>query len=435
MKRNEGMGWLVYLLMLAGAAGVGLGILRPELNTNGNLMPIHQVLAVVLALVAGIILTAVLLELGHLIGAKIGHYRIDKFVILGMQWKRKKDTKKFHFSFSFSFDGITGETMMAPKDVEKSNPRHAIYFPLLFLLLEAAVCVTFMVLGVSLRKNIAAWELAYVFGLVVLVIALMIHLYNIFPAALDSKNDGYLITILNNRTNVIAYNTLLLAEEKAMFGEPVPEMPVYPEVTNFTNSLNQVSIYRAIEENDIEKALAINEYTIQSKNHVSSHAYQDAMAQKLALKLLYGNFEEAKTFYVDLPLETKKFIANLSSASAVRAYVLVSGLVEESENETKTALARCDKAVKSVPEGMRPTEEKLICASVKRVQEKHPDWDFSDFSFKDEEEQENPSTEGTTKETPSEEPKAEEFKEVSEESKPESVEEPKEADSSDKKSE
>ena len=245
--------------------------------------------------------------------------------------------------------------MMAPKDIEKSNPRHAIYFPLLFLLLEAAVCVTLMVLGVSLRKENSAWQLAYIFGLVILTIALMIHLYNIFPAALDAKNDGYLITILNNQTNVIAYNALLLADEKAMFGEPAPELPVYSEVTNFTNALNQVSIYHALEEKDIEKALTINEYTIKAQNHVSKNVYQNAMAQKLSLKLLYGDFQEAKELYINLPLETKKFIANLSTAAAVRAYVLVSGLVEESENETKTALARCDKAIKSLPESVRAT--------------------------------------------------------------------------------
>ncbi|MDD5885006.1 MAG: hypothetical protein PUC66_03055 [Erysipelotrichaceae bacterium] len=383
MKRNEGMGWLVYLLMLAGAAGVGLGILRPELSAHGTGVSMNSILVVILALIAGIILTAVLLELGHLIGAKIGRYRIDKFSVLGFQWKRKKESKKFRFSFSFSYDGITGETMMAPKDIEKSNPRHAIYFPLLFLLLEAAICVTLMVLGVSLRKENSAWQLAYIFGLVILTIALMIHLYNIFPAALDAKNDGYLITILNNQTNVIAYNALLLADEKAMFGEPAPELPVYSEVTNFTNALNQVSIYHALEEKDIEKALTINEYTIKAQNHVSKNVYQNAMAQKLSLKLLYGDFQEAKELYINLPLETKKFIANLSTAAAVRAYVLVSGLVEESENETKTALARCDKAIKSLPESVRATEEKLIIESVKRVQGKHPEWDFSDFSFKE----------------------------------------------------
>ena len=411
MKRNEGMGWLVYLLMLAGAAGVGLGILRPELSAHGTGVSMNSILVVILALIAGIILTAVLLELGHLIGAKIGRYRIDKFSVLGFQWKRKKESKKFRFSFSFSYDGITGETMMAPKDIEKSNPRHAIYFPLLFLLLEAAICVTLMVLGVSLRKENSAWQLAYIFGLVILTIALMIHLYNIFPAALDAKNDGYLITILNNQTNVVAYNALLLADEKAMFGEPAPELPVYSEVTNFTNALNQVSIYHALEEKDIEKALTINEYTIKAQNHVSKNVYQNAMAQKLSLKLLYGDFQEAKELYINLPLETKKFIANLSTAAAVRAYVLVSGLVEESENETKTALARCDKAIKSLPESVRATEEKLIIESVKRVQEKHPEWDFSDFSFKEDKPVE---TAEKPEDSSSEKPKGKEAKETEE---------------------
>lgn len=396
MKKNEAMGWLVYILMLAIAAVVGFVILRPQLSSTT--LPINSILFVVIAVVAGILLSANFLELGHIIGAKIGGYRIDKINILGMQFKKKEDGK-FHFSFSFSFDGLTGETMMSPKNPEKSNPRHYIYAPLLFLLLEVAVCAAFMSLGLALKGNEPMWGSSYVFALVVLVIVVLVNLYNIFPAALDSKNDGYLMTILNNKTNVLAYNNLLLAQEKMMLGQEVPETPIYKEVTDFTNSLNQISIYKALAEKDYAKALEINEYTISSKQKVSSRVYENAIAQKLSIHLLTGDFETAKEEYINLPLEDKKFIANLSSAPSVRAYLLVSGLIDESETESKDALAHADKAIKDSGEEKKHIELDLIKESLAKVAKAHPDWDFSDYSFREnaEEKKEEKPTESDDK--------------------------------------
>ncbi len=384
MKKNEAMGWIVYILMLGIAALVGFVILRPELSTNGSSLPINSILYVVIMVVAGILLSAILLEIGHIIGAKIGGYKIIKCNVLGMQFKKEKD-EHMHFSFSFSFDGLTGETAIAPKDGAKANPRHVIYAPLVVFLLEVATCVTLIVMGKAFyNDNPALWESMYVAGLIILTIFVLVNVYNIFPAALDSKNDGYLMTILNNKTNVEAYNNLLIAQEKMALGQELPETPIYTEVTDFTNSLNQVAVYKALKDKNYDKALEINEYSISSKKTVSSKVYNNAVAQKLSIHLLTGDFETAKEEYVSLPLDEKKFIANLGTAPAVRAYLLVSGLVDESETEAKAALGNADKAIKDSGEEKKDIELDLIKESLKKVADAHPDWDFSDYSFGEE---------------------------------------------------
>ena len=88
MKKNEAMGWLVYILMLAIAGVVGFAILRPELSSAT--LPMNSILFVVIAVAAGILLSSNLLELGHIIGAKIGGYKINKVNILGMQFSKGK---------------------------------------------------------------------------------------------------------------------------------------------------------------------------------------------------------------------------------------------------------------------------------------------------------------------------------------------------------
>ncbi len=382
MKKSEVMGWVVYVLMLAIAAVVGFAMLRPAVAEAT--LPMHSILFIIIAVVSGILLSANLLEIGHIIGAKIGGYKITKINILGMQFQKDK-TGKFRFSFSFGFDGLTGETGISPKDASKANPRHYIYAPLVLLLLEVAACVAFMVIGLTLKANQPIWYSSYIFALIVLTIVVLVNLYNIFPAALDSKNDGYLMTILNNKTNALAYNNLLLAQEKMSLGEELPETPIYTEVTDFTNSLNQIALYKALTEKNYDKALEINEYTIKSKEKVSARVYNDAVAQKLSIHLLVSDFETAKSEYIDLPLDNKKYIANLSSAPSVRAYLLVSGLIDESEGETKEALSRADKAIKDSGEEKKAIELDLIKQSLRKVAEKHPDWDYSDYSFADEE--------------------------------------------------
>ena len=46
MKKNEAMGWLVYILMLAIAGVVGFAILRPELSSAT--LPMNSILFVVI---------------------------------------------------------------------------------------------------------------------------------------------------------------------------------------------------------------------------------------------------------------------------------------------------------------------------------------------------------------------------------------------------
>lgn len=412
MKRNDAMGWVVYILMLAIAAVVGFTIIRPELSnsTYAAAIGMNSIVFVLIAVLSGLVLTALLVELGHLVGAKIGGYRINKFNVLGFQWKRKNG--KMNFSFSFNFDGLTGETSMAPKDVEKSNPRHAVYFPMLFMLLEVIACIVVMVIGkVLLGGGQTSWEWAYIFGLIVLVVLLMIFIYQVFPSALDAKNDGYLLTILNNKTNVIAYNNILLAEEAKLLGETIPETPIYTEVTDFVDSLNRDAVYKALEAADYAKALEINDYTISSKAKVSSKVYNTAISQKISIELLYGDFEKAKEEYISLPIDEKKFIAGMSNAPATRAFILISGLIDRSEIVTKDAFAVIGKVTKAAGPEKKDIEEKLMKEAIKKIKEANPEWDFSDYTIADEETaKEEVASESANEKTPVVEEKADEEK-------------------------
>ena len=377
MKKNDVMGYVVYAIMLGGAIGVGFGMIRPLLNDTAaaNELPMPGILLVLLSVLAGAVLSAVVLELGHLLGAKIGGYKVTSWNCLGLCWKRGKDDK-FKFTFG-GFDGLTGETKVVPNNIEKSNPRPMIFMPLVLFLLEVILCVVLMVVG----QNSAAhgMKALYIVGLVVLTVGLLIFIYDIFPAALDSKNDGAFILVFNNKTNVQAYNQILMAEDKMSRGEDVGETKIYESVTEFTVKLNDVALYKALQEKKYDEALRINEFTINCKNTVNSRTYLNAIAQKMALHLYLNPLEETKEEYINLKLEEKKFIANLSTGPAVRAYILISGLVEESEAETKLAMDKAESAIKNSGEDKRAAEEYLMKEALKKIIAKHKNWDFSEY--------------------------------------------------------
>lgn len=378
MKKNDAMGYVAYLLMLVIAVVVGFAIIRPIFSNTAysGTEPMPGVLMMFLALLIGVVLNAIILECGHLLGASIGKYDVRRCTILGVQFKKKEG--RLHVGFA-SFDGITGETVVVPRDVKKSNPTHLIYAPMLFLLLEVIGLAAFMVYcQIRVGQNDVAWIWWYVFSLVILTIGGMIFLYNIFPAALDSKNDGYLLTILTNSTNKEAYNEMLLAQDRLAQGLPAGNTPIYDSVTDFTAKINEISLYQRLDAKDFAGALEIIEKTIACKDKVSDGVYHKAVAQKTAIILMTKPVEESKQYFIDLPLEEKKYIASLNNAPSVRAYLLASGLVEESLSESEAALNKADAAVHHSGE-YKKVEQALLLESAQRVLEVHKDWDLSSY--------------------------------------------------------
>lgn len=75
-KKNDFAVFMAYVVMFALALILGIVIIRPMLVNYDSTGAINPYLLVVISIVAGIVLNAILLELGHLVGAKIGKYRI-----------------------------------------------------------------------------------------------------------------------------------------------------------------------------------------------------------------------------------------------------------------------------------------------------------------------------------------------------------------------
>ena len=371
LKKNDFATFLAYIAMFAIALLVGLLVISPTIKGSSLSTP-EAVVIVVVSVIVGVIVNSAGLELLHMLGAASGGYQILSVCVLSMTFKKRKSRKEKLFTFA-SFEGLTGETKVNPKDPEKSNPTGMILFPMLGYLL---VVIVLLVLAAVFQS--ATW--VPVGSYVILAIGGMIFVYNAIPAHLDSITDGYLLILLSKPVNRVAYNQILLAEHSENKEQALENLPLYNEISDFTATLNSLAAYRKIKEGKPEEALAIFSAIASAQKGVSKSVVQEASCQKLALLLLLEKKGEAKDYYEGMSDADRRYIASLASLPALRCYALISGILEESDSEVSWAFDKVERLEKKVTGVALEGEKILLNSSYSLLKKMHPGWDIqADF--------------------------------------------------------
>lgn len=385
MKKSEFATFVAYLFMFGAAILVGLVWLRPVISETHSTLGIPYVLLVILSLAAGVLLNSLLIESGHLLGAKLGKYEILSWNVLFFGFKKKDGKKKWGFS---SYDGFSGETKVKPKDVETSSLSGYIAFPLLWLLLEVIACAVMIAISKRLQNtgselNVPGIAWLEIFSIVLLGTAAMLYIYNLFPAKLDTVTDGYLAVILSKKINKVAYNNMLLAEASLFEGGEPFVPPVYDEVTDFTYRINIVSVYKLIEEGKNREAIAVLNKAIETERGLSAHLKQEALALKLSLLLATPGNTEGQTIYAEMTDEEKKYISSVATMPALRCYLLISGIIENADNEANYAIDKVEKVFKDCDKVAQETEKKLIEQNIELIKSIHPTWKLYELPWQE----------------------------------------------------
>lgn len=376
MKRNDFAVFMAYVCMFAVALLVGLFVIRPIMSDYGASFPINFVVLVVLSLVAGILLNGLLLEGAHLLGAKIGGYEVLSCVVF-MIGVKKKDGK-FVFGFH-SYDGLTGETKVAPKDVEKSSLGAYAFLPIFLFIVETIVLMVVNAVAGSQLKSDPSLAWVQVFCITVLSVGGMIFLYDIFPFRMDSNNDGYLFTILSHNDNRIAYNYYLEKEKAKYLGTEMPPIRTFDNITEFTAYLNYFAIYDHVSKGEFDQAVALLDRIINVEHGIGHAAKDDAACFKLTLLLASSKTSLGVAYYNEFSDEQKKYIANLPTMPALRSYLLVSSCVEDSEAEANFALDKVEKVLGTLGKEeplFLDSEKALVQYDKQFVAKMHPSWEL-----------------------------------------------------------
>ena len=377
MKKEDVIGLILYLIIIALAIVFGLTVLQTH-SAESSVSGFGYVLYIAGSVLAGLILNAVLFELAHIAGAKIGKYDIVSVNILGFCFYKDQDKRKFRFA---SFDGLTGETKIVPKKdmVEKANPYPYLIFGSLFFIVEAvAVMVVFSIFRTS--SNAVLKDVAYSV-LTAGAIGLVILVYNILPMRIDSITDGYRLTMVSNPKNKVAFNELLRVDYEMSQGNKV-EIRVFDEITNFTADLNLNKVYALLDEKEYQKAEELLDMIVNARDSVDGKVYIRARAQKIYLNLITKDLAEAKEYYdKEVPVSERREISNDVSMASIRAYLLMSGLLDKSRSECIIALNNVYKAFKRTPKNRRKTEVELFNEALAKVVAAHPDWELDGYKL------------------------------------------------------
>lgn len=382
MKKEDVLGLIIYLVIIALAIVFGITVLQahnPDSALNGVWNGFAYILYVAGAVILGAIFNACLYELGHVLGAKVGKYEILSVTILGLCFYKEEGKRKVRFA---SFDGLTGETKIVPKKgmEDKANPDPYLLFSSLFFIIEAiAVMVVFTLFKNSSNK--ALTDVAY-FVLTVGAIGLVILVYNILPFRIDSITDGYRLTMVSNPKNRAAFNELLRVEYEIQQGNQDVEVKIFDEITNFTADLNLNKVYALLDKKEYSAAEEILDKIIAAKDGVDGKVYIRARAQKIYINLITRNLEEAKAYYdKEVPVSERREISNDVSMASIRAYLLMSGLLDKSRSECIIALNNVYRAFKHTPKNRQQTEITLFNEALDRVCKAHPDWELDGYKL------------------------------------------------------
>ena len=367
MRKEEIRGLVVYTILIVVALIVGFTAIRPSLESFGpnKMSPFGFIIVV---LIVAYLFNAIGLEVLHVLGAIFGGYKVTSFNVFGICLYQTPEKWKLGFR---DFNGINGETKIAPNK-EKKNVNLLVWFPLFGYAVELASCI---VIAMLVKNQTFKTEWLRPAALLFVLISSMLAFYNFIPFKLDSMTDGYRLRLFLKPVNVEAYNKMLVIQEDQRLGKTVENVPVFEEITEYTAEFNMIAMYNRLDEEKYDEALVIIDQLLENKKVLNINDQHRLVAQKLYLAILTQPLEEAKKLYDEIcPIEIRRFIANDISMPSIRAYVLIAGMIEESEGEVNFAKSKVEKAKKRSLASEVKTEEVLLEKALKYVYENHPKW-------------------------------------------------------------
>ena len=373
MEKEDFLSVLIYILMGTVVLLTGFLIIRPAMESGYLFNEFGtNLLFLFIALVVSVLANAILLELGHFIGAKMGKYRILTFNIFGFCFYKVKEGEKIKTKFKMAKpNGFIGSTEIAPKS-EKSNPMPYVFTPLLLMLLEfvGLYCAYAFIKDVSDDAKVMMMAVKY--GTVVLAtIGACFIVYNYFPAKLDSLNDGYRILLLNKKINIEAYNYGLSNNEVEYYGGKVEEIRIFDEITDFTANVNFSATLKEIIAKDFEKAREIIDKTISDKTKMASSTYRRFVVLSVFLDYLTKSEEEATNIYKEkiVGTDVADTVRNCKTYDGMRLYIAYVGISEKSINEIKYALEKKAKLDKREENAEIEKQNQLVNIILDKVSE------------------------------------------------------------------
>ena len=122
---------------------------------------------------------------------------------------------------------------------------------------------------------------------------------------------------------------------------------------------------------------------IASKDKIDRPTYCDVVSQKMFIVLLNQDYETAKKYYDEhINQDERRYISNELSMPSIRAYMLISSILDISEHEARYAKSRVNKALKRTLAGRIEVEKELYQLALNKVDQVRPEWHIKEVEVK-----------------------------------------------------
>lgn len=375
MKKGEFATIILTMVYVAAIIVFILTVLSAHYEESGFTSVWMYILFCAVAFIVGWVTFAVLVELGHIIGAKVGKYSILSICILHLHFSKQDGKLKFRFK---NYDGITGETKILPKGKDSSPTCYLLLGNFLSAIVGIAFFVLFSIWNV---KNALPEQLnrAYFF-LIAAVIMFGFLIYNALPIRFDTNTDGYGFKMVSNPRNKAAFNEMLRVQNEVDKGNKDVEIETFTDVTDFTAELNMSKVYVLLDNKNYEEADKILDIVLSNKDHVSYKVYLRSLAMKIYNKIVTSSKEDAVEYISkNVDINLRKEFAQDHSLMCIRTYILIEGLVDNSKYECLYALKYLSKAYKSVAKNRKASEAEMFNTAINMVHSIHPKWELDSY--------------------------------------------------------
>ncbi len=383
MKKENVFGLIMYLLIFAFAVVYGFTVLQTHFKSSAMTAVWQYAIYIIGCIVAGVLISSILFELGHALGAKVGGYKIVKFTIL--YFSIYSDKGKYKFGFR-KFDGLTGETLIVPNYEKKEKPNpipYLIYGPTFNLAWFAGALFCFFY-----YKNGSKFDgdMAYAF-LTVGLISLILLIYDIVPIKSDVTTNGYWLFSLLKSKDYQTYNDLLLARNDSNRNVEVETSTKKGDKPVKQINLNRVegkllSAATLIDEKKYEEASNLLEEVLATPDELTNKGYLEANEQKIYIKIMTLSHEQMSEYYDnEVALSLKRDISGDHTLIGIRTYILMAGLFDKSRSECALALSKVAKAYKNTIPSRKHPELVLFNDALEKVCQAHPKWELDIYKL------------------------------------------------------
>lgn len=362
MRKEDFLSLFVYAGMVIIAIYIGIVIIQPAFKEIDVISPY---LFAILSICAGFLVNVILAEAGHVIGAWIGGYSIISVCILGLCLSKTEKGWKLGFA---NYDGLTGETKITPRR-PNAKPQLNLWFGLILFLVEFAVGIMlYLILPSSLPFRYSA--------VIAVAVGGMLMFYNVMPFKLDTMNDGYRLVLISRGINSEAYNELMRIDQITHSGKNPTNVKTFSEITTVTAQVNLFRVYELLSQRLYKEAEEILDLILAKPEKLNDTTNGRVMSQKLYVVIMTRTHDEYVKFYNEnLNGRQKHFLSSDLSLESLRAYLLVAGLIEESQSECAYVLERKQRAEKRSSEpGRKAIENSLFAEALALVKTSHSDW-------------------------------------------------------------